>query len=822
MEKILKTKDLRKSLKIFETKLKKCLIFQTIGKKIKNLLKFDKKKTIKNFEGILQRELKVESLKNQKSLKIDVINKQDCIKNQLLRMRHGRTQSEFPSNLLLYDPDYFGTNKKLKISKFESPFSENEQNSSDDVLSENEEDCNSNSNGTDFSKIDSKNQQIMKQNSFLKKQNIESIKSSSKKDHYISSKWKSIKVDSKMEENSLISDNLDKVTNNSIRNQVFKDIEKPIINDNSKKSQLNSEQKKYQFEGKSTFWEKNNNNKAVQKECTTKFITNQSEDKIYSQNTEKSILFFNPNVIQTHIGQLKIFSKNKNKKETKMITLENFAQGNQIAFSTPELDSFSKKKDLWLENHEQKNKLENSFSHENVIEEKNIQQKFFKKDTCHQIEPLIIDKKLPEKIQSQSMREIIDINKHLFEKTHTHLSKKSDFFEFRQSVGLNACNRGSIKVIASIPAHLDSIRKFEFVKNKADELFIISFSDDCLIKSRKININEETTSENKQNSNVDLNYMSVQSEIKTNQFLDMETKKYQEVYSRRKIESQFNSSIHQNLYQNLSKPPNISIKKVENLRVHLAPIFSTFASKSTDGPTRIFSGDSTGQVHTFLLENDKMIKHKSFKTGSEPCWGLTFFEDDLLVTSSPNKIKIFSLSTSPEKKEKFMYTNNKSFFGQIKSYNSSSFLVNSYSSCTLKNEFVLFDLMNQKESMRIHSTRAFSNSFVHVQTGNLLFSANEDKTVSIYDMREGVESHHFCAHSESVSSIDVCFDKNKIVTGGTDSSVRLWDLRTLRIYNEVHVHRKKLGDSIFDVKFDPSGTFIGSSGADGVLKIFHF
>ena len=116
----------------------------------------------------------------------------------------------------------------------------------------------------------------------------------------------------------------------------------------------------------------------------------------------------------------------------------------------------------------------------------------------------------------------------------------------------------------------------------------------------------------------------------------------------------------------------------------------------------------------------------------------------------------------------------------------------------------------------------FSNTFVVLPENEMIFSANEDKTVSIYDVREKNEIRHFNAHSDAVTGIDVNLNKNLFVTAGADSSVRLWDLRNLRIYNEIHVHRRKLDDSIFDVKFDPSGKVIGSAGADGSFKIFHF
>jgi WD40 repeat protein len=276
---------------------------------------------------------------------------------------------------------------------------------------------------------------------------------------------------------------------------------------------------------------------------------------------------------------------------------------------------------------------------------------------------------------------------------------------------------------------------------------------------------------------------------------------------------------------NLETTARVNVKLSMNSvhREHTSPIFSSCTSRYSNDILKVFSGDSHGNISCFNFVNDKLAKTKSIKTGSEPCWSLSVIEPNLLITSSPNKIKVFDLNNVSERSsEQFLYSNNRTFFGQLKAINDNSFIVNTFFGETLKNEFLIYDLYQQNEIARIPSKRSFSNCFAYVPQNHTIYSANEDKTVSLYDLRGREQTQEFFAHSDAVTTIDICYEKNLFVTGGADGSIRLWDLRNLRIFDEINLHRKKNDDSIFEVKFDPSSKMIASAGADCALKIFHF
>lgn len=544
----------------------------------------------------------------------------------------------------------------------------------------------------------------------------------------------------------------------------------------------------------------------------------------------------NQNIIPTHLGCFNILPKN-NKDDAKLRQLVGSAEKDRL-FSPnrkqKEQEKEFKVDALCFQNRLQKRNWENCMKKDSLKEIEIAEDEKLKLSNSfgneknrrkNEEEAFILPVKISKK-KFATVRDIAELNPEIFEKTRIHIWQKNELIETPQQFEIiNLDKKRKLKILDKKFAHLDSIRRFEFIETGNNGLQIVTFSEDSLIKSWKVDLGMSTEllfQTQKQvpkfpNSEYNLDQMELS---------DQETQKNRESVNFQNSPLKFSPAQFKSgsfAYLNVApKPAHVKLKIDKVIRVHTSPIFSSCASTSTQGLRRVFSGDCKGNVNCFSMINESLVKTKTFKTGSEPVWSLAFMEPDILLTSSPNKLKLFSLKTSSEKQEDFLYTNYQMFFGQIKAINANSFIVNTYSSATLKNEFLLFDVFKQKEIAKISSNRMFSNAFAFCPQKDLLLSANEDKTVSIYDIREKCQTNHFYAHSDSVLGVDICLEKNLFVTAGADSSVRLWDLRSLRIYDEIRVHRKKYDDSIFDVKFDPAARMIASSGADGALKIFHF
>jgi hypothetical protein len=422
-------------------------------------------------------------------------------------------------------------------------------------------------------------------------------------------------------------------------------------------------------------------------------------------------------------------------------------------------------------------------------------------------------------------RELLDMNADLFDRTHQHSWQKIDCPDLSHPFELfNVANKKSLTLADSKAAHFDVIRKVEFVEEPGMGLMALTFSEDATIRTWKVLLqsSEMAVLDSPQKA---VSTILVPHHSRYHPGLAEEDKLTKEllppIWTYQTSKRQIGRATS---FLNMDGQKGIfpRLKRGAIVRAHFGSIFSSCVSRPGDRPVRIFSGDRLGSVNCFSLESGLLKPVRTFRTGSEPVWDIDLLDHDLLVTSSPNKVKVYRVSKASDRREELLFENKTGLFGKLKTLDDRTIIVNTYDAATLANEFIGFDVPTQSESFRIASSQQFCNAMAVIPNMGILLSANEDKTVSIYDTREHCQTNHFNAHSDSVTSISVCPDKNVFVTGGADSSVRLWDLRSLRIHNEIHAHRRKFDDSIFDVKFDPAGRIIGSGGAEGTLKIFQF
>lgn len=62
--------------------------------------------------------------------------------------------------------------------------------------------------------------------------------------------------------------------------------------------------------------------------------------------------------------------------------------------------------------------------------------------------------------------------------------------------------------------------------------------------------------------------------------------------------------------------------------------------------------------------------------------------------------------------------------------------------------------------------------------GGQVVSGSWDKTVRVWDVRNGTELHRFEGHKEMVTSVGFSPDGRHVVSGSLDQTVRLWDIET--------------------------------------------
>ena len=436
---------------------------------------------------------------------------------------------------------------------------------------------------------------------------------------------------------------------------------------------------------------------------------------------------------------------------------------------------------------------------------------------------VVLPERQPEPV-TLSAKEVLELNPEINSRTVTHVWQKFVTPSSWTTHDLAEPPNRLLRMTSSVFAHLDAIRRIEWVPSDSG-LTLLTFSHDCLVKQWRVQADSDLESSGLAKTGslaskltVEANSLApgLQQPLDSTGSLPTSTTQPREPSSRQsKCPDPWPSG------KAVPKGARVGLKQAAALRLHSAPIFSSFACQQSDGSVRCFSGDSKGWVFCSVLAEEGLRGSRCFSTGPEPCWALSLLQRNTLVASTPLKVKVHRLTDQNCGKEVLAFANKNGHFGQLRRQTDASVLVHTFARQGPDSHFASFDLQRQREAFRLPSPQGFSNSFVFVPQLGSLYSANQNRTVSVHDLRMASLADFFFAHSDPVTCLDVSYDQQLMVTAGSDSSVRLWDLRNLKILDEVKAHRRKDDDSIFEIRFDPSSKLVASCGADGALKIFH-
>jgi len=257
------------------------------------------------------------------------------------------------------------------------------------------------------------------------------------------------------------------------------------------------------------------------------------------------------------------------------------------------------------------------------------------------------------------------------------------------------------------------------------------------------------------------------------------------------------------------------VSESRTLRHHHGPVLSSAVARG-----HIFSGDARGCINVFKRNSDSYEHLRTFKSGPEPVWSMSFnSSSQLLASATPSKLKLWDVHQISPKTDYCALSTNSRVLGSCGWASASSVIVYSYDSTYLHNEFICLDINKNTEKSKIAQPATFCNRFI-VKSENLMISANENHTVALYDLRSAKVAQEFVAHADNVSAVEFDEARGILMTGSSDSSLRLWDIRHLRCLQEFTLHKAKYDDSIFDIKYCSDLGLIMTGGADATIRFF--
>lgn len=130
----------------------------------------------------------------------------------------------------------------------------------------------------------------------------------------------------------------------------------------------------------------------------------------------------------------------------------------------------------------------------------------------------------------------------------------------------------------------------------------------------------------------------------------------------------------------------------------------------------------------------------------------------------------------------------------------------------------VYDVINQKMLHTLQSHSMPTRCIKFSPDGNLIYSASDDRHVSVFDTKSGTVVNSF-SHAGLAFSVDVSPDHRHFCVGSSDHVVSLWDLGMQRCETTFHCHSDQVWGVAFDPK-DPNGRRFASVGDDHLLQMY--
>lgn len=235
----------------------------------------------------------------------------------------------------------------------------------------------------------------------------------------------------------------------------------------------------------------------------------------------------------------------------------------------------------------------------------------------------------------------------------------------------------------------------------------------------------------------------------------------------------------------------------------------------TDGSIAVASYQN-GSIRFF--QTSDMAEVASIEPGVLEAWTICLSPNDEVLASGTQSgsVNIWSMQENHEKVVT-LQTGNKLIL-------SSQFSIDAkLAASSLDGVLNIFDVSTQSVVHKIDAHSLPARSVVFSPDGRLVYSASDDRHVSVFDTLSGTAVNSF-SHKGMALSVDASPDGRHFVVGCADHSVYLWDLGMQRRVQSYEQH----GNQVWGVSFKKTETMGGggskqvfaSVGDDGLLQLY--
>ncbi|MEP2025142.1 MAG: caspase family protein [Reichenbachiella sp.] len=142
----------------------------------------------------------------------------------------------------------------------------------------------------------------------------------------------------------------------------------------------------------------------------------------------------------------------------------------------------------------------------------------------------------------------------------------------------------------------------------------------------------------------------------------------------------------------------------------------------------------------------------------------------------------------------------------------------------LRSYFLLISLMislaahGQENQLIVRQGHtAAINSVKYAPDGSAVYSASDDKSIKMWDVKTGVDINTFNAHTAPVRCMELSNDGQLLVSGDLEGNLLLWDAKSGQVKTTISAH----DGSVNTVKFTKDQQYMVSGGDDKMLKVWN-